>query len=68
MSGLWRNARARSASGRSSRADATTVRDDGAIDDLSGNQDQDWFFALVGGSSADLVRSRLDSEVLTALL
>ena len=50
------------------RLNATTVHNDAAVDELSGNEDPDWFFARIGGSRADRVRNRLDSEVLTTPL
>jgi hypothetical protein len=50
------------------RLNGATVHNDATVDDLSGNEDLDWFFARIGGSRADRVRNRLDSEVLTTPL
>jgi hypothetical protein len=49
------------------RLNATTVHNDGAIDELRGDQDNDWFFALTGGLNADLVKDKTAGEIVTPL-
>jgi hypothetical protein len=49
------------------RLNATTVHNDGAIDELWGDQDNDWFFALTGGLNADLVKDKTAGEIVTPL-
>jgi VCBS repeat-containing protein len=46
---------------------ATTVHDDSAVDQLTGNNGMDWFFALTGGTFADQVHDRKHGEIITRL-
>lgn len=46
----------------------TTVGDDAAVDELKGDGDTDWFFALVAGGISDLLKDRKAGEELTQLL
>jgi Ca2+-binding RTX toxin-like protein len=46
---------------------AMTVHDDGAIDEVWGEDGTDWFLAQASGLSADVLKSKSGSEVVTPM-